>query len=95
MVNGNGMLLRAYAYGQDGGAVAPGLAVASGVWTLTFASMDLNLDGSATTTDKISALDTTNYPTTDYDSFRLSVSIIGIDNVENTAKVYEEVNPLT
>lgn len=93
--NGNGILLRAYTYGMDGGEQAPGLVEASGVWTLTFANMDLNLDGSATTDDIISALSTTNYPAADYSMFRLSVSIIGIDNVENSAVVYTEVNPLT
>ena len=97
VANGNSVLLRVYTLGMDRSSGAPGLAVNAGtnVWTLTFANMDINLDGSATTDDHIAALSTANYPTADYDSFRLSVAIVGIDNVENTAATYVEASPVS
>lgn len=92
MKNGNGMLLRVYTEGLDGGELAAGLVRGTGAdWTLTFADMDLNLDGSATTDDIIDDLTTANYPANLYDAFRLSVSVITMDNVENSVVVYTSV----
>ena len=92
--NGNGIRLRVYTLGLDQSSQAAGLAVATNTWTLTFANMDLNEDGSATTDDKITAPTTANYDTLVYDRFRLSVAVIGIDNVENTAATMNQANTL-
>lgn len=81
--NGNGVLLRVYELGSDGGKKPTALTKSGNIYTLAFTTMDA----------AIAALtNTANYLVADYDSFRLSVAVIGIDGVENSAVPFERAN---
>lgn len=78
--NGNGVLLRTYTMGMDGGVQYPGL---SGSYTLTFANM-VDEDGNAAVPDLSAG-------TSVISKWKIQVSVINVDGVESSIKESAEL----